>query len=85
MNNDDEWHEPPDLPPSRGLYVGFWYEDGAWIVEYKLASSRGQSTDWYTATDKRHRPPPVAWHYLPAVPQKYLARMKGEGRGDDSG
>lgn len=70
----NEWHDLPELPPHVGAYLGFWKEDGAWVVEYwpsGMQDAQGKQGNWFTTPDGSIRPAPIAWRHLPAVPEKY--------------
>lgn len=75
----NEWHDLPELPPHVGAYLGFWKEDGAWVVEYwpsGMQDAQGKQGNWLTTPDGSIRPAPIAWRHLPAVPEKYTQQCE---------
>lgn len=74
-----KWHEAPEMPPGPGIYMAVWADDGAWAAQYfplGISDDEGNVTGTWLTPDGSIRTAPIAWRYLPAVPDKYVAQIR---------
>lgn len=80
-----KWHEAPEMPKGPGQYIAVWPEDGVWAASYWPGGvsrmGEDEAGEWtslgnWVTPDGSVRTDPIAWRYLPAVPDKYLAQMR---------
>lgn len=83
-----KWHESPEMPPGPGIYIAVWTEDGAWAAQYfplGLSNEDGDIEGTWLTPDGSIRTAPIAWRYLPAIPDKYLTQIRLFPNDDEDG